>query len=223
LPDFRLKLEKLLNRNRLFKGSLIHLLITPIYPNTGVDPGPGFTCMGLTEEIEFDYFPLNQKGLSIGVSERYHNTTDPYVSSMIRSPLRSIMIRQESDTNGWDEIILTDPDGFLSEVSDSNIFLKIKNELVTPSPATYCFPRILTGVVKGLIPLTGLTFLERPNILPDELLLADEVFLTDDRNGIRWVLGYGNKRYFRKISTLLEEELTQLIRSTDQFQAGSSG
>jgi branched-subunit amino acid aminotransferase/4-amino-4-deoxychorismate lyase len=223
MPDFRLQLEKLLNRNRLFKGSWIHLLIIPVFPSTELDCSPGFRCIGLTEEIEFDYFPLNQKGLSIGVSEKHHNTADPFISSMVRSPLRDLLISQEAVCNGWDEIILTDQHGFLSETSGSNLFLKFRDRIVTPSPANHCFPRILTGIVNELIPQTGLTLEVSDKIRQNDLSAADEIFLTDDLNGIRWVLGYEKKRFYRKISLILHEELTALVRTTDQFQAGSSG
>ena len=82
---------------------------------------------------------------------------------------------------------------------------------------------MITGIVRDLIPKTGLTCTISDNIRPQDLGKADEVFLTDDRNGIRWILGYERKRFYRKISGILYGELTALIRTTDQFQAGSSG
>lgn len=215
LPDFKTQLEKLLNRNRLFKGSWIHLLIIPAFPSAELDCSPSFSCIGLTEAIEFDYFPLNLKGLTIGVSEKYHNTADPFISSMIRSPLRNLLIRQESVFNGWDEIILTDQKGSLSETIESNIFLKMKDLIVTPSPVNNCFPRILTGIIKDMITKTGFSLTVSDKIIPLDLMKADEVFLTDDINGIRWVMGYQKRRYYRKVSTALQEELATLVRTTD--------
>lgn len=223
LPDFGIQLEKLLNRNRLFKGSWIHLLIIPVFPSTELDCSPAFRCIGLTEESEFDYFPLNQKGLSIGISEKYHNTADPFISSMVRSPLRNLLIRQEAATSGWDEIILTDQNGYLSETLGSNIFIKSKDQILTPSPDNHCFPRIITGIVKGLISRTGCDLVVSDRLKKQDLVKADEVFLTDDLNGIRWILGYEKKRFYRKISNILHEEFTEMIRTTDQFQPGFSG
>lgn len=223
LPEFKIQLEKLLNRNRLFKGSWIHLLIIPVFPSTELDCSPSFSCIGITEAIESDDFPLNQKGLTIGVSEKYHNTADPFISSMIRSPLRSLLIRQEAVYNGWDEIILTDQKGYLSEASESNIFIKIRDMVITPSSSNNCFPRIMTGIIKGMIPQAGFTLTVSEKITVQDLMTADEVFLTDDINGVRWVLGYQNKRFYRKISSVLHEELVTLVRATDQFQVGFSG
>ena len=223
MPDFKNQLEKLLNRNRLFKGSWIHLLIIPVYPSTELDCSPAFQCIGLTEEMEFDYFPMNVKGLSIGISERYHNTGDPFFSSMIRSPLRNMLIRQEAAVSGWDEIILTDQDGYLSEASESNLFIRIRDEILTSSPANHCFPRMITGIVEELIPQAGFKLTVSEKLKKEHLVKAEEVFFTDDINGIRWALGFEKKRYYRKAANMLYEELNGLIRTTDQFQPGSSG
>ncbi len=223
LPEFRLQLEKLLNRNRLFKGSWINLLIIPVFPSAELDCSPAFKCIGLTEEIEFDDFPLNLKGLSIGVSEKYHNTADPFISSMVRSPLRNLLIWQEAVTNGWDAIILTDQNGYLSETSESSIFLRFKDQIITPSSDNHCMPRIITGIVKELITQSEFTLTVSNKIRTQDLVKADEVFVTDDTHGIRWILGFEKKRYYRKTAITLQEELSSLIRTTDQFQAGSSG
>jgi branched-chain amino acid aminotransferase len=142
---------------------------------------------------------------------------------MIRSPLRDILIRQEAVINGWDEIILKDQKGYLSETSESNIFLKFKDQIVTLAPSNNCFPRIITGIVRELVPSAGLTLSISETIRPQDISKADEIFITDDLHGIRWILGYEKKRFYRKISAILHEELTSLIRTTDQFQAGSSG
>ena len=229
LPDefsyrtFRAELEKLLNKNRLFKGSRIHLVILPVFPSAELDCGPSFRCIGLTEELDYDYFPLNTKGLTIGVSEKHHNTADPFVSSMVRSPLRNLMVNQEAAFNGWDEIIITDGHGNFSETLNSNIFIKIGNNVFIPAAGNHAFPRMVTTIVSKLIPSAGCTLHENSNLTAAELVMADEVFLTDDHSGLRWVLGYDQKRYYRKVSGILHEELTELIRTTDQFQAGSSG
>ena len=223
LPEFKLQLEKLLNRNRLFKGSRIHLLIIPVFPSTELDFSPDFRCMGFTEELESASFPLNTKGLLIGISEKYHNTADPFISSMVRSPLRDLLIRQEALSKGWDDIILTDQKGCLSETSESNIFIRSKDQIFTSANNNNCFPRMITGIVRELIPKYGCTITVNDQLKPQDLTNADEVFLSDDLNGIRWVLGYGKKRYFRKIVNNIHVGLTSLIGTTDQFQAGFSG
>jgi branched-chain amino acid aminotransferase len=47
-------------------------------------------------------------------------------------------------------------------------------------------------------------------INPEILYEAEEVFLTNATKGIQWVMGYGVKRYFNKVSKLLMDELNKL-------------
>ena len=43
-----------------------------------------------------------------------------------------------------------------------------------------------------------------------DLVKADEVFITNAVKGIQWIASYRTKRYFNKTSTLLTEELRRL-------------
>ncbi|HBB90737.1 MAG: hypothetical protein A2X22_11430 [Bacteroidetes bacterium GWF2_49_14] len=217
------KFEKLLNKNRSFKGTVIHLVIMPVEVTAGLDGTKGFQYLAFTEERPDDFFPLNSKGLAIGISSGYRNSGEPFYSSMVRSRIRSLLIREECVANGWDEILLLDPKGRLSEASSANVFLRIKDRVVTPGPENNCFPRLMTGITKNLIIKAGLNFTEVHKITPEDLGNAEEVFLTDDLYGIRWVLSYENKRYYRKVSSALSERLKDLVQRTDQFSMGSSG
>lgn len=222
-PELRIQFEKLLNKNRLFKGSLIRLVIVPVIPSGELDGSPEFTYLASTEETEADFFPLNMKGLSLGISANYRNTGEPMYSSMVRSKIRTLLIRQEAMLNHWDDILIMDHHGFLSEASGSNLFIRKKESVITPSPENNCLPRVVSLLIPEWIRNQGLKFEERSTIGPDDLKLADEVFLTDDLKGIRWVLSYENKRFYRKLSVTLSEMLANRMRTLDQFHIGSSG
>ena len=46
------------------------------------------------------------------------------------------------------------------------------------------------------------------------LLGADELFLTNTINGIRWVVAYKQKRYFNDTSQRLTQKLNELISTS---------
>jgi len=48
-------------------------------------------------------------------------------------------------------------------------------------------------------------------LLPQDLLLMDEVFLTNAIAGIKWVAGYKNRRYFKKNTIKLIEVLNRKV------------
>ncbi|MNL76188.1 4-amino-4-deoxychorismate lyase [compost metagenome] len=47
-------------------------------------------------------------------------------------------------------------------------------------------------------------------INPEVLKEAEEVFITNATGGIRWVMGYGRKRYFNEISKDLSARLNAI-------------
>jgi branched-chain amino acid aminotransferase len=81
--------------------------------------------------------------------------------------------------------------------------------LYTPSLSDGCLAGTMRMQVINLALKNGLKVYECP-ILPSNLLVADEVFLTNAVRGITWVGGYRTKRYFnttaRKIVAFLNEE-----------------
>ncbi|HEY2056383.1 MAG TPA: branched-chain amino acid transaminase [Solirubrobacterales bacterium] len=93
------------------------------------------------------------------------------------SYLNSILAKTESANAGYDEAILLDERGFVSEGSGENIFVVREGEILTP-PHT---ASILDGINrKSVIQIArdlGYTVIER-DIARAELYLAEEVFLT---------------------------------------------
>jgi branched-chain amino acid aminotransferase len=92
--------------------------------------------------------------------------------------VNSALAKTEAWENGFDEAILLNQDGHVSEGSGENIFLILNGRLVTP-PAS---DNILVGITRdSVIKLAknelGLDTIERP-IDRSELYIADECFLT---------------------------------------------
>ena len=64
-------------------------------------------------------------------------------------------------------------------------------------------------VVMGLAVENNIPVTEA-QINPEILYEADEVFLTNATRGIQWVMGFGVKRYFNRLSKQLMDELNKL-------------
>lgn len=92
--------------------------------------------------------------------------------------INNAFAKTEALDNGFDEAIMLNPDGYVSEGSGENIFLVKDGQLVTPASDNH----ILLGVTRDtVIKLAqqelGIETVERPVEL-DELLAAEECFLT---------------------------------------------
>ena len=59
----------------------------------------------------------------------------------------------------------------------------------------------------------GLKTSQQITITETLLLEADEIFLTNAIEGVRWVLAFKNRRYFNKVSKLLCDKLNAKVFS----------
>jgi len=92
--------------------------------------------------------------------------------------INSALATTEAKENGYDEAILLNADGTVSEGAGENIFLVRNGQLVTPGPEQ----NILEGITRdAVITLAreelGLTVIERA-VSRSELYVADELFFT---------------------------------------------
>ncbi len=108
---------------------------------------------------------------------RIHDSTTPPLAKAAGNYLNSILATQESRRNGYDESILLDLSGNVSEASGENIFLVRKNRIYTPYFAESALEGITRESAMTLAKELGYEVIERP-IPRTELYLADEIFLT---------------------------------------------
>jgi branched-chain amino acid aminotransferase len=108
---------------------------------------------------------------------RIHDSTTPPLAKAAGNYLNSILATQECRRNGYDESILLDLSGNVSEASGENIFLIRKNKIYTPYISESALEGITRESAMGIARDLGYEVMERP-IPRTELYLADEIFLT---------------------------------------------
>jgi branched-chain amino acid aminotransferase len=122
-----------------------------------------------------------------------------------------ILARNDAQDRGFDEAILTNTKGFITEAATSNIFIVKNNGLVTPSQESGILPGITRGVImeiaKGLKISVKEKFVSRR-----ELLSADEIFLTNSLAETLPVTRIDSKR----VGSGLVGDITKLLRISYQ-------
>lgn len=108
--------------------------------------------------------------------------------------------------NGLDDVLILNQDGFLCESLSSNIFIWYGKQLYTPAISEGCIDGVMRKVVIEMALADGLEVVEA-QISPEILSQADEIFHTNAIHGVQWVMGYKQKRYFNRISRMLQEKL----------------
>lgn len=125
---------------------------------------------------------LGDEGLKRGIRTRISSFTRHHVNATMAKAkcngnyVNSTMALNEALRDGYDEAILLDAQGYVSEGSGENIFIVRRGKLYTP-PLTSVLDGITRATVMTLCDELGLSIQERL-ITRDELYVADEVFFT---------------------------------------------
>ncbi len=122
---------------------------------------------------------FNKNGISAGVVSwrKFSDLATPSQAKMGGNYLNSIIATQEAKRNGFDEAILLDHNGNVSEAPGENIFIVRDGQLVTPSLASSALEGITRDAVIKIARDLDIGVVER-YITRDELVISDEIFLT---------------------------------------------
>ncbi len=122
---------------------------------------------------------FNKKGITAGVSSwrKFSISTTPPQAKMGGNYLNSILATQEAKRNGYDEAILLDKLGNVSEAPGENIFIVKNNQIITPPLSSSALAGITRDSIFQLAKDRGYKVVIR-EILRSELYIAEEVFLS---------------------------------------------
>ena len=125
---------------------------------------------------------LGEDGLQKGIHAKVSTFSRHQVNSKMTKGktcgdyVNSILAKREALLDGYDEAIMLDPQGMVSEATGENIFV-VRGDVIHTPP----LPTVLEGITREtVIRLArdeGLEVVERP-ITRDELYISDEIFLT---------------------------------------------
>ena len=118
-------------------------------------------------------------GISACISSwrRIDDESIPPMAKASGNYLNSVLATQECRRNGYDESILLDRNGCVSEASGENIFVVRNGKLHTPQLSESILEGITRDTAITIARELGYDVVERP-ISRTELYLADEIFLT---------------------------------------------
>ncbi len=125
---------------------------------------------------------LGEEGLSKGIRVKTSSYSRHHVNvSLVRAKasgyyINSILANQEVTANGYDEALLLDTEGYVSEGAGENVFIVRNGILYTPDLAS-CLDGITRDAVITMARDLGIEVREK-RITRDEMYCADEAFFT---------------------------------------------
>jgi branched-chain amino acid aminotransferase len=131
--------------------------------------------------------------------------------------VNSIFAKREAKANGYDEAILLDPDGYVSEGTGENIFIVRKGRLKT-TPLTSILEGITRNAVLELAREQGIAVVEE-RFTRDEMYIADEVFVTGTAAELTPVREIDNRRIGTgkpgPVTAALQKRFFAIVRGED--------
>ena len=120
-----------------------------------------------------------QKGIRVKTSSytRHHVNITMCNAKAVSNYTNSILANMEVTNDGYDEALLLDPQGFVSEGAGENIFVIRDGILHTPDLSSGALNGITRKTVFSICEDLGLTVKEK-RITRDEVYIADEAFFT---------------------------------------------
>jgi branched-chain amino acid aminotransferase len=146
----------------------------------------GVSARGNTIHVGIAAWPwgayLGEEGLAKGIRVKTSSFTRHHVNiSMVRAKasgyyINSILANQEVTADGYDEALLLDTEGYVSEGAGENIFIVKSGKIYTPDLAS-CLDGITRDSVVTIARDLGIEVIEK-RITRDEVYCADEAFFT---------------------------------------------
>jgi len=126
---------------------------------------------------------LGDEGVANGVTvkisswQRHDPNAVPPAAKATGMYLNSSMAKVEALKAGYDEAIMLNPQGFVSECTGENLFVVRRGRIVTPPASAGALEGITKDSVMTIAADLGHSVVEE-NVLRSDLYTADEVFLT---------------------------------------------
>lgn len=168
------------------------------------------------EVYPYDYnsFELNGKGLEIDIYSDIKKSKNVLSNFKVKSCLPNVMASIYAQEKNLDDVLIINEKGGILESASSNLFVVSNGVLYTPGLDEGCLAGTMRMQIINLALSNNIKVYEC-SILPQNLLAADEIFITNAIRGVNWVSGYRTKRYFnnmsRKIVALLNDHWEEKI------------
>ncbi len=126
----------------------------------------------------FDQY-LNSKGIRVCIStwRRINDLSTPPLAKAGGNYLNSVLATQECKRNGYDEAIMLDNYGMVSEAPGENVFIVRDDKIYTPPVSSSILEGITRDTAIIIAKDLGYELIERA-VPRTELYISDEIFLT---------------------------------------------
>jgi branched-subunit amino acid aminotransferase/4-amino-4-deoxychorismate lyase len=206
------QIVQLLDQNNITEGGKIRL---------SVDRKQGGTFLPKTNEVDFfieasplphNEFILNEAGYSVDLYDDIKKPITILSNFKTKNCLLYVMSKLTAKEKGVDDLLIQNDQMGIIEGSSANIFVISNGVLYTPGLDLGCLGGTMRMQIINLAIANNIKVYEC-NITPQNLLVADEVLLTNAIQGVTWVGAFRTKRYFNTVANQLVNLLNQKCKA----------
>jgi len=164
---------------------------------------------------------FNKNGITAGVVSwrKFSDVSTPPQAKMGGNYLNSIIATQEAKRNGFDEAILLDHSGNVSEAPGENIFIVREDKLITPPLSSSALNGITRDAIIKIASDLDINVIET-EIARSELTISDEIFLTGTAAEITPIISMDGKKIANgkpgEITKKLMKKYTEIVMNKNQ-------
>lgn len=201
----RVQLQELIRTNKVKDGcARIYLVWNTVGSWRSDEKMPEVDLVITTADL-----PHYPEMVRLALREHGRHAASPLAGVKTISWLDSVWAAEEAKREGYDEVVLLNERGEVSECTAANIFVVRNDRVVTPPLSSGCLEGVTRGVLMEIAAEAGTTVVEQ-TLRPDDLYAAEEVFITStNRNviGVKEIAG-------RVMGTGVTGELTKKLDET---------
>ena len=177
------------------------------------------TYLPVTNEISFiiecfhlenNLYQLNKKGFLVDIFYDYQKQINNLSAFKTSNSLLYVLASIYANDNDLNDTLILNEKKYIIESSNSNIFLFLKDSIITPALNSGCIAGIMREEIIKIINFLDIKIIER-DITLEDLMNSKEIFLTNVISGINWVGGYKKTRYYNTLSKKIIKELNNKI------------
>lgn len=200
--ELKRQMERTLTKNKHFLGAVISVRFWVF------DQKLQYSIQ--SAKTDHTSYELNNKGLYISISRDIWKSVSSLSNCSLGSEIYWSIARISKDP-GTDEIVLLNDEDQIIEVPRSNIYM-VKNGIIKGASVHQgAYADITKPLLLKIFATLKISYDETEPMTENDLNEADEIFLANALDGIRWVIGFEGKRYFnqttRKINNLFVKSL----------------
>lgn len=147
--------------------------------------------------------------ITIGITKKVIKCPDSISHLKTSSRLPYIIAKKDAADNGWNDALLLNPNGRITEGTISNVFAILENNIYTPPLNEGCINGVMRKYLLKYCAINQFSITEKQLDIT-MLQQADEIFLTNAVKGVQPVHSFMGKKYKSAVTQMIADKITEL-------------